>query len=901
MARPMGEREQDFRVYLSEKSDTIDARIDAILKTYEGLTLVPRKFPDVAIALRNLRNGDANFNQTFQDEDLSDDFEQRLDASIEALKKYKDDSDSFWHKLLRFLGLGKETLCGTEVTELLENLQWVKDSVEIAKHDRDLLDYQNAQANKERTNEAAAKQKDSTLSMNQQMDKQPSVAAQSAPVSQNPNVQMQQQAPNVQAATTQSAPVNPNPNVQASNAQTAAAQSAPVKQNPNPNVQVQQGSNRKTSGFQMSHTDSFDLSPKAQPEAEQKEVSPEPKKKTAFGKDELKIGKADEFVYNSSTTAKQENKKTNTISETKEGEVKITQTVAKKKLSTNLYEFMNGPRPSKEQPGKKEKLPLFAFVKESSEKKKADATQVNPPAADASPVKVPEDNIKRYTNAEWDALSSEDRIRIKKENAEREYCQDLTTFFEKDNEETQKYDSNQLDTLTEIYTKFKNDLGAEASQTQYIQHRINGIKKIEQLKKSAQETFRKKEQSELKTTKSDNITKSILSDVSQAETQRTDKGCWSVSLASMLGQKGVQIDQDTIRTYRPDHSYCIEDDIKNNNMDDGGNTIALFRDLAMDLVPDTAISSANYTESFYGANKGTLTPAEKETIRNGAKEIFSDLVKKAVLEDKAALGIQMYGHYRTICGVGQNEAGDIQNIYFYDPAQSQMQCETMDQMLDHFCLRRTEPSEHIDCQFEAQWLRNLTNDKGELALGETLEKAMQTNKASYADGKLKKEGTGSSPNGPNCIEDSHGNLIISSYLPNQIYGYKKTRVKSNLESLQQQEEKKIEPVKTEVKEKSPEKANTVETTASKQEEGATQEIAKTVTNISTVKNEDGLTENTESKSNLANLQPTAQQKPAAVRKAKSRENRFKNKLTTENSQPKRRSSRNLAPAKARGK
>lgn len=791
MARPMGEREQDFRVYLSEKSDTIDARIDAILKTYEGSTLVPRKFPDVAIALRNLRNGDANFNQTFQDEDLSDDFEQRLDASIEALKKYKDDSDSFWHKLLRFLGLGKETLCGTEVTELLENLQWVKDSVEIAKHDRDLLDYQNAQANKERTKDAAAKQKDSTLSMNQQMDKQPSVAAQSAPVSQNPNVQMQQQAPNVQAATTQSAPVNPNPNVQASNAQTAAAQSAPVKQNPNPNVQVQQGSNRKTSGFQMSHTDSFNLSPKAQPEAEQKEVSPEPKKKTAYGKNELEIGKADEFVYNSSTTAKQENKKTNTISETKEGEVKITQTVAKKKIG------------------------LFDYLKEQEDKKKENATRVNPPAADASSVKVPDENTKRYTNAEWDALSSEDRIRIKKENAEREYCQDLTTFFEEDNEETQKYDSNQLDTLTEVYTKFKKDLGTGASQTQYIQHRINGIKKIEQLKKSAQETFQQKEQSELKTTKSDKITKIILSDVSQAETQRTDKGCWSVSFASMLGQKGVQIDQDTIRTYRPDHSYCVNNDIKNNNMDDGGNTIALFRDLAMDLVPDTAISSANYTDSFYGANKGSLTPAETEKIRNGAKKVFSYLVKKAVLEDKAALGIQMYGHYRTICGVGQNEAGDIQNIYFYDPAQSQMQCETMDQMLDHFCLRRTEPSEHIDCQFEAQWLRNLTNDKGELALGETLEKAMQTNKASYADGKLKKEGTDLSPNGQNCIDDAHGNLIISTYLPNQIYGYKKTRVKSNLESLQQQEQKqKTEPVKTEVNKKSAEKVKEAENTIS---------------------------------------------------------------------------------------
>lgn len=791
MARPMGEREQDFRVYLSEKSDTIDARIDAILKTYEGSTLVPRKFPDVAIALRNLRNGDANFNQTFQDEDLSDDFEQRLDASIEALKKYKDDSDSFWHKLLRFLGLGKETMCGTEVTELLENLQWVKDSVEIAKHDRDLLDYQNAQANKERTKDAAAKQKDNTLSMNQQMDKQPSVAAQSASVSQNPNVQMQQQAPNVQAATTQSAPVNPNPNVQASNAQTAAAQSVPVNQNPNPNpnVQMQQGSNRKTSGFQMSHTDSFNLSPKAQPEAEQKEVSPEPKKKTAYGKDELEIGKADEFVYNSSTTAKQENKKTNTISETKEGEVKITQTVAKKKIG------------------------LFDYLKEQEDKKKENATQVNPPAADASSVKVPDENTKRYTNAEWDALSSEDRIRIKKENAEREYCQDLTTFFEKDNEETQKYDSNQLDTLTEVYTKFKKDLGTGASQTQYIQHRINGIKKIEQLKKSAQETFQQKEQSELKTTKSDKITKIILSDVSQAETQRTDKGCWSVSLASMLGQKGVQIDQDTIRTYRPDHSYCVNNDIKNNNMDDGGNTIELFRDLAMDLVPDTAISSANYTDSFYGANKGSLTPAETEKIRNGAKKVFSYLVKKAVLEDKAALGIQMYGHYRTICGVGQNEAGDIQNIYFYDPAQSQMQCETMDQMLDHFCLRRTEPSEHIDCQFEAQWLRNLTNDKGELALGETLEKAMQTNKASYADGKLKKEGTDLSPNGQNCIDDAHGNLIISTYLPNQIYGYKKTRVKSNLESLQQ-EEKKIEPVKTEVNKKSAEKVKEAENTIS---------------------------------------------------------------------------------------
>ena len=881
MARPMGEREQDFRVYLSEKSDTIDARIDAILKTYEGSTLVPRKFPDVAIALRNLRNGDANFNQTFQDEDLSDDFEQRLDASIEALKKYKDDSDSFWHKLLRFLGLGKETMCGTEVTELLENLQWVKDSVEIAKHDRDLLDYQNAQANKERTKDAAAKQKDSTLSMNQQMDKQPSVAAQSAPVSQNPNVQMQQQAPNVQAATTQSAPVNPNPNVQASNAQTAAAQSAPVKQNPNPNVQVQQGSNRKTSGFQMSHTDSFNLSPKAQPEAEQKEVSPEPKKKTVFGKDELNMRKADEFVYNSSTTAKQENKKTNTISETKEGEVKITQTVAKKKL------------------------PLFAFVKESSEKKKGNDNQVNSPAStNASFKTVPKAEVKKYTDEEWENLSQDERIKARRENEQREYLEDFKGLFNDSNDTwVAQMDSNQKEVLEELLQNAgTSDALKETRYAQYIQHRIDGIEKIDQLKASAKTTFEQQVPSELETTKtSENTTKYMLKDVSQPEMQRVSNGCWSVTLASMLGQKGVQIDQQTIRTYRPDHEYCNGDDIKNNNIDKGGNSITMFRDLAMDLVPDTALNRAQYATYTYGKDGKEPTKEQQEQAYADAKKGFSDLLRMAVLEDKSALGIDIDRHYRTIIGVETNGKGEIEKIHFFDPLHRDVQCETMDKMMKRFRTKLTDPP-NVRYTFEAQWLHSVTNDKGEFTPGVDLGLCIQNKTIYKEDGSLKRQGTADDlAQGENCISYKYGdNLAISSYLPNQIYGYKKTRVKSNLESLQQ-EEKKIEPVKTEVKEKSPEKVNTVETTASKQKEGATQEIAKTVTNISTVKNEGDLTKKTESKSDLTNLKPAAQQKSAAVKKAKSRENRFQNKLTRENPQSKKRSLSRPAPAKARGK
>lgn len=867
MARPMGEREQDFRVYLSEKSDTIDARIDAILKTYEGSTLVQPKFSDVAIALGKLRNGDANFNQTFQDEDLSDDFEQRLDASIEALKKYKDESDSFWHKLLRFLGLGKETMCGTEVTELLENLQWVKDSVEIAKHDRDLLDHQNAQANKERTKDAAANQKDNTLSMNQQMDKQPSVAAQSAPVSQNPNVQMQQQASNAQAATTQSAPVNPNPNVQVSNARAAAAQSVPVNQNTNPNAKVQQGSNRKTSGFQMSHTDSFNLSPKGK----------------KYSDNELRITKRHSVQI---STSSEENK---VNAETQADALKNNQTNEKKVENT---------KPTVN----KKPIPMFSWVKESSDKKRGNDNQVNSPAStDASSKTVPKAEVKKYTDEEWEKLSQDERIKARRENEQREYLEDFKGLFNDSNDTwVAQMDSNQKEVLEELLQNAgTSDALKETRYAQYIQHRIDGIEKIDQLKASAKTIFEQQVPSELETTKtSENTKKYMLKDVSQPEMQRVSNGCWSVTLASMLGQKGVQIDQQTIRTYRPDHEYCNGDDIKNNNIDKGGNSITMFRDLAMDLVPDTALNRAQYATYTYGKDGKKPTKEQQEQAYADAKKGFSDLLRMAVLEDKSALGIDIDRHYRTIIGVETNGKDEIEKIHFFDPLHRDVQCETMDEMMEHFRTRLTDPPS-VRYTFEAQWLHSVTNDKGEFTPGVDLGLCIQ-NKITYKeDGSLQRQGTANDlAQGENCISYKYGdNLAISSYLPKQLHGYKKTRVKSNLESLQQQEQKQIEPVNTEVKEKSPEKVNTVETTASKQKEGATQEIAKTVTNISTVKNEGDLTKKTESKSDLTNLKPAAQQKSAAVKKAKSRENKFQNKLTRENPQSKKRSLSRPAPAK----
>ncbi len=350
--------------------------------------------------------------------------------------------------------------------------------------------------------------------------------------------------------------------------------------------------------------------------------------------------------------------------------------------------------------------------------------------------------------------------------------------------------SNDIKKLSSLYERMKPFYEETSEEMRYMKHRMDEVKNISKVQETSKATFQN-QKSDLdiqvekdKKGKETVSTTIMLQNASQQRTQDTPNGCWSVCLSTLLGQKGVQLDQKAIRAYRPNGDYGTKDDMINSNWDREGNRIDLFRDLAMELVPDTAMNGAEYL-GFYGRNDGKevkLTKELRKEAKEAAKKALDTVIKKSVLKDKSALGIVAGNHYRTICGVKLDKNASVQLIYYFDPLKDGIQKMNLDELANK-CAYEDEKNKTLRYRFNVEWLHGLTNEKGELAPGAELDAAMKGKWSYDKDGNLTRDQKNNAPvvNGENSVDYQYKgveNLSVTTYFPKMLYRYEKIQVKS---------------------------------------------------------------------------------------------------------------------------
>lgn len=136
--------------------------------------------------------------------------------------------------------------------------------------------------------------------------------------------------------------------------------------------------------------------------------------------------------------------------------------------------------------------------------------------------------------------------------------------------------------------------------------------------------------------------KIMLPGVRQRRNQNTLNGCWSVSLGTQLGYRGVKLEQERIRGYRPDNREAEGT---------GGSDIEQFYHNRKQVMSEyTGLVSKMLPNSVMVRMQLGWTGAGPDFIR-GIKEDFRDAVHHALTKDNSPLSICAGGHYLTIVGM----------------------------------------------------------------------------------------------------------------------------------------------------------------------------------------------------------------------------------------------------------
>ncbi len=395
------------------------------------------------------------------------------------------------------------------------------------------------------------------------------------------------------------------------------------------------------------------------------------------------------------------------------------------------------PEKKAEEPEKKAEEPEKKV--EESEKKAEDSIEKieKPQEPDDEPYEPAYDE---KAELEFQKLSRQERSEIKESNGEAEFFKRYDKFIRKYPEREEQINSNKVEDLQ----KLNKELGKKFSDLEpYLEQRIKKLKMIQKLEKRSEENFKQRQTKAPQIEKNTNgeTTKVILPDVTQPQLQHTLSGCWSVTLSSMLRQKGVEMDQETIRSFRPDRKIFTGNNLSSVNAD-RYNSIDSFRELIMKVLPDTALNSIQTSVDNFDMDDGEnhwapWTAEQKNEKRDEFKNKMRAVFKRSLETDKGSLALLMKDHYQTVYGYEKvTENGkEEEYVYLHDPNNPDVKKMTLDELAESGYKVEKNKDQIFGEQysFDAQWLQNLTNDKGEL----TLDAGLTGKGVTYKDHELK--------------------------------------------------------------------------------------------------------------------------------------------------------------------
>ena len=253
-------------------------------------------------------------------------------------------------------------------------------------------------------------------------------------------------------------------------------------------------------------------------------------------------------------------------------------------------------------------------------------------------------------------------------------------YNEMSKQELSAMNSNDIKVLENL--KKQNKLKVRLGQ--HLDHRIAELQKINSIAEKS--TDKITYAGELK---QEGNNKFSLTMVEQPETQNTNNGCWSVSLSTLLRFRGVDLNQRTIRAYRPDEALG-DDELEFANADKP-NAILNYADLIQKVLPYTIVNQVECRE--------------EESFSAG--KLLEECIKMALQRDRSPIALLMNGHYRTIYGM------DDGNVLLLDPLGKTTGSVKLDQLIEDCTQVKELPNgtKKKSIVFNVQWLQDMKLDK----------------------------------------------------------------------------------------------------------------------------------------------------------------------------------------------
>ena len=183
----------------------------------------------------------------------------------------------------------------------------------------------------------------------------------------------------------------------------------------------------------------------------------------------------------------------------------------------------------------------------------------------------------------------------------------------------------------------------------------------------------------------------IMLDVHQEDYQNSLNGCWSVAYSNIMRSRGVNVDQKTIRAYRPGTPDMVTEDEVQKYEDentseeiahvfnkDTGHDIYESGELITKIVPNTGLHTRNFGElkpslpvvtKVDGVKVATIPTKNGDEARyNGYVKVvnaFKETLREGIVTNKSPVALTNGYHYLTVVGMGKDENGN-EGFYYKD-------------------------------------------------------------------------------------------------------------------------------------------------------------------------------------------------------------------------------------------
>lgn len=337
---------------------------------------------------------------------------------------------------------------------------------------------------------------------------------------------------------------------------------------------------------------------------------------------------------------------------------------------------------------------------------------------------------KQKEAADFSEMSRNERKKQRQKNSGNEYFRKYGAFLNKyplpqRAEMAKRINSNEISELNEMKREFGKD---NEKLKKYLEHRIQNLQIINRTVDRAEKNLKNRKIEEPTITKrtDGSISGIMMKNVEQPMMQKTFNGCWSVALSSLLKYRGVDMDQTTIRAYRPMKNIADANYDRSNN-------ITNYVDLVQKVMPNAAVNEVEvYQQNFDGVKwTDEARTAEKEV----AKQKLKTTLLSAMDSEKGPVAFLCGHHYRTVLGLEEREIDGVKTdcVTLYDPMRAEKVTLTLDQLTEQSYMKgkmevgsdaKGNPVNNWmgeGFSFTMQWLKDLTDSKGNMLPDQKLE------------------------------------------------------------------------------------------------------------------------------------------------------------------------------------